>query len=117
MSAYIVARLEARLAGSPADLYRLGFGEPADNTAIVLDAKVAIEEASRDRGGALALVRGAASLPAVAVIAHRLAHQYAAVAFFDPKLSGYVVALSHGGPEIGTLIPAGSVVGAAGVAP
>lgn len=43
-------------------------------------------------------------------IGHAVNHLFAEVAAFDPKLNGYVVAVSHGGREIGTLIPAADVV-------
>ena len=42
-------------------------------------------------------VNGPASLPVAMVLCHKLAHRYQAVACFDPKLSKYVVAISHGG--------------------
>ena len=41
------------------------------------------------------LLHGPASLAAVAVIVHHVAHLFGAVGVFDPKLNGYVVVVSH----------------------
>ena len=46
-------------------------------------------------GGKLIRINGAHPLPVAMAIAHKLAHRYAAVAIFDPKVSGFVVAISH----------------------
>jgi CRISPR-associated protein Csx3 len=47
--------------------------------------------------GNIAFVNGRCSLPLAYVLAHKLLHNFANVAIFDPKLSGYVVVSSHGG--------------------
>jgi len=74
----------------------VGFGQPAENTAIVRDAAAAMDTALEvEGGGPLALIYGPASLPAMAVIIHRLGHRFGAVGVWDPKLDRYVVAISH----------------------
>ena len=45
--------------------------------------------------GKLLKITGAASLPVTAVIIHKVGHLYGAIAVYDPKLSGYVVSISH----------------------
>lgn len=53
--------------------------------------------------GRLLKINGAASLPITAVIIHKVAHLYGAVAIFDPKIpvpdtniaGGHVVSISH----------------------
>ena len=46
-------------------------------------------------GGGLLKINGPASLPVAMVLARKLSHLFAAIAFFDPKLNKYVVAISH----------------------
>ena len=109
MATYNVTRSEVSVDGAAADLFKVGFGDQAQNDAIVRDAQKAIENAG-GVGGRLALVNGPASLPVAVVLAHHLLHRYAAVAIFDPKMAGYVVAASHGGDvELGDVIPAADV--------
>lgn len=86
-------------------LLRLSFGTPAQNDRIVKDAVLALQELSL-LGGETVLLNGPASLPVACAIAHGVAHLYKEVAVFDPKIAGYVVAVSHGGREVGTLISA-----------
>lgn len=86
-------------------LLRMSFGTPAQNDQIVRDAVEALSSLKLE-GGETVLLNGPASLPVAVAIGHGVAHLYKEVACFDPKLSAYVVALSHGGREIGTLIPA-----------
>ncbi|MBD2437404.1 CRISPR-associated protein Csx3 [Nostoc sp. FACHB-110] len=45
--------------------------------------------------GRLLKINGSQSLPIAYHIAHKVAHLYGAIAVFDPKLSGYVVSISH----------------------
>lgn len=48
-----------------------------------------------------------ASLPAACAIAHAIAHRFSAVGVFDPKLNGYVVAVTHDPEvELGSIIAA-----------
>ena len=103
MAAYIITTTEA---DADTTLFKVGFGDPAQNTEIVKAAAAALAGLG-EIGGRLALVNGPASLPVAMVIAHHLAHRFGAVACYDPKLGSYVVAVSHD-PErpIGTLIPA-----------
>ena len=109
MATYNVIRSEVFVHGAVADLFKVGFGTPAQNDQIVRDAHASLE-AIGEFGGAMALVNGPASLPAAVVVAHHLLHRYAAVAIFDPKMAGYVVAASHGsGYSLGDLIPVASV--------
>ena len=83
---------------------KLGFGAPAQNDVIVRDAVAAVA-ALNLQGGKLVRLNGPASLPVACAIAHAVGHIFSAVAVFDPKMSGYVVAISHN-PEIlvGTII-------------
>ena len=76
---------------------RVGFGEPAQNDQIVKDAEARLDEMveADEFGGEVIRVNGPASLPVAMVICHKLAHRYGVVACFDPKLSKYVVAISH----------------------
>ncbi|HUI57290.1 MAG TPA: CRISPR-associated protein Csx3 [Bryobacteraceae bacterium] len=85
---------------------RIGFADPADNTRIVPDAVAAIT-ALRLAGGRGVHFNGPASLPVAMALAHAVAHLYGYVACFDPKLGGYVVAISHT-PDVrpGQLLPA-----------
>lgn len=87
---------------------KIGFGAPAQNDQIVKDAEARLNEmiaVGELRDGDLIRVNGPASLPVAMVLAHKLAHLYAAVACFDPKLAKYVVAVAHGGKySVGDLI-------------
>lgn len=84
-------------------LLRLSFGTPAQNDQIVRDAVLALGECKLT-GGQTVYLNGPASLPVACAIAHRVSHLFTEVAVFDPKMAGYVVAVSHGGREIGTVI-------------
>lgn len=84
-------------------LLRLSFGAPAQNDQIVRDAVAALSELELT-GGQTVFLNGPASLPAACAIAHGVSHLFTEVAVFDPKMAGYVVAVSHGGREIGTVI-------------
>lgn len=86
-------------------LLRLAFGEPAQNDQIVVDAVNALSELELE-GGETVYLNGPASLPVACAIAHGVAHLFKEVAVFDPKMAGYVVAVSHGGRAVGTIIPA-----------
>lgn len=57
------------------------------------------------RGGRLVTFDGQISVAGAIALGHRLAHLYAAVAMFDPKMQGFIVAVSHD-PEfaVGQLI-------------
>lgn len=79
-------------------ILRVGFGSPAQNDEIVRDAEARLDEMIESgelAGGEVLRVNGPASLPVAMVIAHGVGHLYGAIACFDPKLSKYVVAISH----------------------
>ena len=85
---------------------KLEFGStPGTNADIVPDAIRAIQSLKLG-GGRGVRFNGPASLPVAMALAHAVAHLYGYVACWDPKLSGYVVAISHD-PEFkpGQLIP------------
>ena len=73
---------------------QIGFGSPEANTKIVPDAIAALG-ALNLKGGRGIRFTGPASLPAAMALAHAVAHLFGYVACWDPKLSGYVVAVSH----------------------
>ncbi len=79
-------------------MLKVGFGDPAQNDQIVKDAKARLDEMIADgtlAGGPVIKINGPASLPVAIAIGHAVAHRYGAVACFDPKLSKYVVCVSH----------------------
>jgi CRISPR-associated protein Csx3 len=90
-------------------LLRLSFGTPAQNDVIVRDAVAALE-ACGELNGDIVLLNGPASLPVACAIAHGVGHRFGAVACFDPKMSGYVVCITHNPAfELGQVIPASEV--------
>jgi CRISPR-associated protein Csx3 len=79
-------------------ILRIGFGEPAQNDQIVRDAAARLEEMANSgelAGGPLLKINGPISIPVAFVLAHKLAHIYGAVAFYDPKLGKYVTCITH----------------------
>ncbi len=79
-------------------LLNLAFGASAPGDLIVEDIVKGLDEleaAGELDGGGLIGLDGACTLAGMAVIAHRLAHRFAAVAVFDPKLPAYIVVISH----------------------
>jgi CRISPR-associated protein Csx3 len=72
----------------------INFGERAENDRIVPAAIQAIEDLNLT-GGPGILFHGPASLPVAMALAHAVAHLYGFVAAYDPKLSRYVVSISH----------------------
>ncbi|MGV0104634.1 CRISPR-associated protein Csx3 [Nostoc sp. DSM 114167] len=80
------------------NLLRVSFGEPAQNDQIVRDAAARLEEMAASgelAGGQLLKINGPISIPVAFVLAHKLAHIYGAVAFYDPKLGKYVISITH----------------------
>ncbi len=73
---------------------QVSFGAPASNDRLVKAAAEAIENLSLP-GGPLLLIDGPMSLPVAFVIAHAVSHRYGSVAIRDPKLSAFVVAITH----------------------
>ena len=79
-------------------ILRVAFGVPSANDQIVRDAVArldAMTKAGELSGGGLLKINGPASLPVAMVLAHKVSHLFAAIACFDPKLSKYVVVISH----------------------
>jgi CRISPR-associated protein Csx3 len=103
MSTYNVSLVPAQAEGTV--LLKVAFGDPGQNDQIVKDAIKALDDLGQI-GGKTCLVNGPASLPVAMALAHRLVHLLTEVACFDPKLGAYVVAVSHGGRPVGTLIRA-----------
>jgi CRISPR-associated protein Csx3 len=100
MSTYNIAR--------NGDTLKLGFGAPAQNDQIVRDAVTRLAEmetAGELNGGGVIKLNGPASLPVAVALTHALAHRFETVAVFDPKLTRYVVAVTHGTThKVGDLI-------------
>ena len=111
MPTYNISITPVSVAGKPAHLVRVGFGDPADNSTIVRDVESRLVELKADGvGGRLALINGPASLPVAVVLSHHLLHLYSFLGVFDPKLQGYVISSAHGGDyAVGDLIPASEV--------
>ena len=70
------------------------FGEPASNDVITREVAATLKELALS-GGTLLKFSGPASLPVSMAVCHAVAHLFGAVACFDPKLQGFVVAISH----------------------
>lgn len=80
------------------DLLKVTFGESAENDEIVRYVAARIEEMKAGgalAGGKLLRINGPASLPVCMTITHALAHLYGALAWYDPKMGKYVVAVAH----------------------
>jgi CRISPR-associated protein Csx3 len=86
--------LEKDALGLRRDVLRVACGAPATNERIVADADVALKGLVGQLQGELLVVNGT-SMPTSFPLCHGVAHLYGAVAIFDPKLGGYVVALTH----------------------
>jgi len=117
MNTYKIEASKIVLNGTEANLFKVGFGDPAQNDTVVRDAESRMGEIlggkpeddtydpTKITGGELALVNGPASLPVAMVLAHKLGHLFGAVACFDPKLGKYVVSIAHGGTyTVGQLV-------------
>ena len=87
-------RASASLRDDGVAIVTIGFGDPADNLQIVPDAIQALADLKLS-GGTGIHFDGPASLPVAMALAHAVAHLYGYVACYDPKLKGYVVAISH----------------------
>ena len=75
---------------------QIGFGDPGTNGEILTELREREGDLKRTVGyGKLLVVNGPASLPVAMFLAHLVGHNYGAVACFDPKMAGYVVAISH----------------------
>ena len=93
-------------------LIKVGFGDPAQNDEIVTEVEARLNELKANGlGGQVALINGPASLPVAVVMGHHLAHQFAAIGVFDPKMAGYIIAANHGSSwKVGDVIPVAEVV-------
>ena len=87
-------------------IVNVGFGSPATNQEIVIDAAEGFRAIAKQLHGTVIAINGAASLIAALAIAHEVAHITKAVAAYDPKLSKYVVAISHDSTyKVGSTLP------------
>lgn len=75
--------------------WTVAFGAPATNQEIVREVNEYLNGEGKPVGGKLLLINGPASLPVAFALAHAVNHLFGVVAVFDPKLAGYVVAVSH----------------------
>ena len=93
MASYFWTQVRSREAG--VTTIAIGFGpDLADNSVIVPAALEAVTKLGLT-GGHGVHFNGPASLPVAMALAHAVGHKFGYVAYFDPKLSGYVVAISH----------------------
>jgi CRISPR-associated protein Csx3 len=74
--------------------FSLGFALPAQSDRLVADAITALGSLNLP-GGHGAHFYGPAPIPVAIALAHAVAHLYSYVAWFDPKLGKFVVAISH----------------------
>lgn len=72
----------------------LKFGDPANNDLVVPAAIAALRELQL-AGGRGVLFNGPVSIPVAMALAHAVSHLFQFVACFDPKMSRYVVVISH----------------------
>ena len=73
---------------------RTEFGVPASNDVIVADAVATMSGLHLDGGRGIRFT-GPMSIPVAFAIAHLIGHRYGFVACYDPKLSQFVVVISH----------------------
>lgn len=108
---YKIEASKVTINGTAGTLLKVGFGEQAQNDEIVREVESKMNELKTNGfGGAVGLINGPASLPVAVVLGHHLAHLFGAIGIFDPKMSGYVVSVSHGsGYKVGDVIPASEV--------
>ena len=85
---------------------KVRFVTPASNTELVPDAISSIRALGLTGGRGIHL-DGPMSIPVAVAVAHAVGHLFGYVACFDPKLEGFVIAISHH-PDFkpGQLIPA-----------
>lgn len=80
------------------NILQVAFGEPAQNDQIVKDVSAQLEEMSQNgelTGGQLLKINGPTSLPVAFVLAHKLAHLYGAIGYFDPKIGKFIICITH----------------------
>jgi CRISPR-associated protein Csx3 len=76
-------------------ILKIGFGDPAENNAIVPEAVAKVKALANQFMGKVLRISGPASMPVAMAFGHEVGHLVPAVACFDPKLAGYVVCISH----------------------
>ena len=86
-------------------ILRLSFGRPASTDEIVRDIAQAVSKLDLGSGFDAVWVNGPAPVAGSYVLAHVLAHVAGTVGVFDPKVGGYIVAISHGGLPVGQVVP------------
>jgi CRISPR-associated protein Csx3 len=100
MSTYLVSYDENT------DILKIGFNseKPSTNDVIVKDAVKALDKLNI-QGGRIVKVNGAASLPVTAALTSHLKGLFSTIAFYDPKLVKYVVAVTtHPSYQLGDLV-------------
>ncbi len=92
------------------DVLKLSFGTPASNTEIVKDAVAEVRrlmESGELVPEKVIKLNGPASLPVAVALTNSLASSFEVIAVFDPKLNGYVVAISSDSEhEVGSILEA-----------
>ena len=103
----MIYKIEISAQDSNKAVLNIGFGEPATNSEIVKEATEKSLSIKEELHGKLVLLNGPASLPVAVAIAHQFGHVAAAIGVYDPKLAGYVIAVSHNPAyTVGQVIPA-----------
>lgn len=92
------------------DVLKLSFGVPASNVEIVRDVISEIERLTASGEmvpDKLIKLNGPAPLPVAVAITNGLSNSFEVIAVFDPKLNGYVVAISRNSEhEVGSILRA-----------
>ena len=102
VSATFMATITATESGIPT--VHTEFGAPASNDSIVREVGSALSALHLDGGRGIKFT-GPMSIPVAFAVAHAVAHRYGFVACYDPKLSKFVVTISHDpSVQIGQLI-------------
>ena len=109
MNAYQIETTTVFVGGVTTTLLKGSFGAPAGGDEIAKTVAARMAELENEHGQ-LALWNGPATVVASFAVGHVLAHRFGAVGVYDPKLLGYVVAVSHD-PErpVGDIIPESAV--------
>lgn len=94
MTTYNINPVNAIAGMIPATLFKVSFGTPANGDEIVKEVDARMKELS-DLEGKLAVINGPATNLVCMTLAHHVAHRFGAIAGFDPKMSSFVVTISH----------------------
>jgi len=85
---------------------QVGFGIPSHNMDIVDELDEFLKENRNKLDGLFICITGPMSVHVAMVIAHNLAHNTRGIAVYDPKVSGYVVVITHDPMwQIGNVFP------------